>query len=762
MKYILSIILVLVIFSARTAAQSVSINNDGSSPDASAILDLKSSDKGLLLPRLTNAQRDNINSPVAGLIIYNSDTGKYQVYNGSVWQDLAVNSCVPSQPGVISGILYPECSETGVSYSISSVPNATYYRWTVPPGASVATGQGTTNITVDFASLGGNISVRAESGCGNSPYRDLGVSIAIPDAPGAISGNAYPDCSSSGEVYSISAVNGARNYTWQVPAGASIVSGQGTTSITVSYTSSTTGNISVRAENACGNSAYTDFPVTVAIPAAPGAISGDDTPLCSENNIGYSIASVNGATSYNWTVPSGASIASGQATTSINVNFGTQSGNVSVRAENACGNSSYTDFAVDVGSLAQPGAITGDDTPLCSENNTAYSITAVNDASSYNWTVPSGASITSGQATTSITVDFGTQSGNVSVRAENACDNSDYTNLAVDVGSLAQPGAITGNEYVDCNASGEVYSITAVNDASSYGWQVPAGATITSGSTTSSITVDFGTQSGNVSVRAENACDNSNYTDLAVSTIPEQPGSITGDNEVCLNETGVTYSITPISNATSYEWQVPAGATITSGSTTTSITVDFGTQSGNVSVRAVNACGNSAYTDLAVDAVLHIGCYYAGGVVFYIDGSGQHGLVCAVSDQSTGAEWGCYGTTISGADGTAIGTGNQNTIDIEAGCTTAGTAADICANLTLNGYSDWFLPSKDELNVMYQNKADINATAIANGGSAFADDYWSSSEFDYDFAWMHNFGGGNQSQYPKNYGSNKVRAVRAF
>ena len=124
-----------------------------------------------------------------------------------------------------------------------------------------------------------------------------------------------------------------------------------------------------------------------------------------------------------------------------------------------------------------------------------------------------------------------------------------------------------------------------------------------------------------------------------------------------------------------------------------------------------------------------IGDFKYGGVIFYIDETEKHGLVCAVSDQSSDATWGCSGTIIPGADGTAIGTGEQNTIDIEAECTDAGTAADICANLTLNSFSDWFLPSIDELNEMYDNKITINATATANSGAAFADDsYWSSTE----------------------------------
>jgi hypothetical protein len=131
-------------------------------------------------------------------------------------------------------------------------------------------------------------------------------------------------------------------------------------------------------------------------------------------------------------------------------------------------------------------------------------------------------------------------------------------------------------------------------------------------------------------------------------------------------------------------------------------------------------------------------------------------LEAAPSDQSPKLEWGCYGEAISGADGTAVGTGEQNTIDIETGCTTPGTAADICANLSLGGYSDWFLPSKDELNLMYEN-------LYLEGVGGFADtNYWSSSElYFYLNAWVQSFGGGGQFDAAKKY-TYQVRAVRAF
>jgi len=162
-----------------------------------------------------------------------------------------------------------------------------------------------------------------------------------------------------------------------------------------------------------------------------------------------------------------------------------------------------------------------------------------------------------------------------------------------------------------------------------------------------------------------------------------------------------------------------------------------------------------------------IGEYREGGIVFWIDYSGQHGLVCDLQDLPQ-AQWGCFGNAIPGADGQVYGAGIQNTIDILASCYDIGIAAALCASSTAQGYNDWFLPSKYALENLFLERNNIYFSLIMNGGSFFEQQpYWSSME-DYgsSMAWAQNFNigyGGNNPSYsiPKSSYLN-VRAVRAF
>ena len=147
-------------------------------------------------------------------------------------------------------------------------------------------------------------------------------------------------------------------------------------------------------------------------------------------------------------------------------------------------------------------------------------------------------------------------------------------------------------------------------------------------------------------------------------------------------------------------------------------------------------------------------------MIFYLDGTGQHGLIAATNNQSSSATWGCYGTALSGADGTATGTGLQNTNDIINGCYETGIAAKICSDLSLGGYNDWYLPSKDESYLIFQNRNAIG------GFSTEWCYYWTSSEAGAYNAWSIRFPDGfqNSGSATGTYKSdnNSVRCIRSF
>ena len=168
-----------------------------------------------------------------------------------------------------------------------------------------------------------------------------------------------------------------------------------------------------------------------------------------------------------------------------------------------------------------------------------------------------------------------------------------------------------------------------------------------------------------------------------------------------------------------------------------------------------------------------VGDFAQGGIVFWVDETGQHGLVCAKTDQNGGnaIRWhaGTYGSTQAKGDGPYSGEANTSIIiaaQVAIGDDGSTYAARICNELQITEggktYGDWYLPSKKELNLLFQNKATIDATAVANGGISFASaDYWSSTESTSNLAWIQYFGYGYQGASGKS-DAGRVRAVRAF
>ena len=173
-----------------------------------------------------------------------------------------------------------------------------------------------------------------------------------------------------------------------------------------------------------------------------------------------------------------------------------------------------------------------------------------------------------------------------------------------------------------------------------------------------------------------------------------------------------------------------------------------------------------------VNDPLAIGDTHQGGIVFHLFAEGEtgyvagetHGLIAAVQDQSSGIRWYNGSYDITGATGTAIGTGATNTTTIisEQGPTETSYAAGLARAYTGGGHTDWFLPSKDELNLMYENIGQGNVLGLGNVGNFAEYYYWSSTEYDNNFAWFQYFTNGIQYIYFNKAAAFIVRAVRAF
>lgn len=379
-----------------------------------------------------------------------------------------------------------------------------------------------------------------------------------------------------------------------------------------SYVVNTAGTYTCVVSNSCGSVLSNVISVIVDVaPSTPVAPLGAAVVCVNATNQVYSINPVNGATSYAWTVPVGATIVQGQGTSAIEVNFlnSTASGNVCVHASNNCGASVEACLAIAVltGVPTLPTSISGNTLPCASSNGIIYSCAAVPNATGYNWTVPATASIVNGQGANSITVNFLSTftSGSIKVAAVNCMGSSSFKSLSVR-GKPSAPGAIAGPAEEVCAGSTNItYAISPVTGATVYNWTAPTNATIVGGQGTTSVTLNFNNsfKSGSLKVSAGNACGTSGIKSLTIRSTPKTPDAITGPLAVCINQSGVVYSISPVPGAVDYFWVTPSGSSIVSGQTTTSITLNYGAGGGTLKVKANNGCGSSGYRSVSVSIV---------------------------------------------------------------------------------------------------------------------------------------------------------------
>jgi hypothetical protein len=256
-------------------------------------------------------------------------------------------------------------------------------------------------------------------------------------------------------------------------------------------TSAASGNITVKGTNSCGDGVASTLAITVnSIPLAAGAISGSTIVCQGENSVTYTVATITNATSYAWTLPTGATGAS--TTNSITVNYGTLaiSGNITVKGHNSCGDGTSASLEITVNQLPfAAGPISGNTTVCHGLSTVTYTIPTIANATSYVWTLPAGASGTS--TTNSITVYYGTSatSGTITVKGNNSCGDGlpQIVSIVVDI--------------IDTSVSVSGVTLFANAAGASYQWINCNGNTPISGAINQSFTV---TANGNYAVIVTN------------------------------------------------------------------------------------------------------------------------------------------------------------------------------------------------------------------------------------------------------------------
>ena len=280
-------------------------------------------------------------------------------------------------------------------------------------------------------------------------------------------------------------------------------------------------------------------------PGAAGSITGPASVCQNQSGVVYSVAAIQYATSYTWTVPNGATITAGAGTTSITVSYsGTaSSGNITVAGTNSCSSGAMSTLAVTVHPTPVP-TITGP-TTACAGSSTSNYFTETG-MTNYTWTVSSGGTIVSGATTYSIQVQWNTAgSETVSVNYSNSggCQAVNPTSENVIVTVLpAAAGSITGDSSVCAGSQGHVYAVDPITGANTYIWSVPTGATIVSGSGTLSITVDYSSSaaSGQVSVLGNNVCGNGPGSNKDVTVHPAPPTPVIDSAGVILTSSAAS------------------------------------------------------------------------------------------------------------------------------------------------------------------------------------------------------------------------------
>ena len=396
--------------------------------------------------------------------------GRALTTNGA-FNTAAIAAIIPSgcnsfSPPVITtqAIAQTKCAGSSVSFSVTATGTGLIYQWrkgtlNLANGGNIsgATSAILTLNPVNSSDAASNYNV-VVSGTYPPNATSTNVTLVVNPLPVPTITGPTETCS-NGEPTIYYTEGGQSNYQWAFSPDVTLVAGgtSATKSITVQWNTLGTQWLSVNytiTETGCTASIPVVLNVNVNIaPEAAGIINGPAVACAGVTGIAYSIGAIANTTSYAWTVPAGATIASGAGTNAITVNYSSTalSGNISVSGTNNCGNGIASTMAVTVDPLpVAAGSINGKTTVCQGEIAVTYLIGPIANATTYEWTVPAGGNIIFGQGTNSIVVDYSlvTESGVVAVNGLNACGEGSKSSLNIVVNLLPATPVITRTNHI--------------------------------------------------------------------------------------------------------------------------------------------------------------------------------------------------------------------------------------------------------------------------------------------------------------------------
>ncbi len=610
-------------------------------PEVSALLDLVSSAKGLLVPRMTTAQRDAIVVSAAsnGLLIYNTDCNVFNYYKLNAWVSL---DGIEVAGGTIVGSSNPCENATGIGYKIPAVPGSITYSWTVPVGATITAGQGTDSITVSFGTIEGVVCVKASNTCGDSD--SLCLVIQLSDAP--IAPNALPASNFTCTSFDANWTNlpSATTYFLDVSTDAafgSFVTGYSSLNVGNFITKNITGLTQnstyyyrVKVLNGCDTSTFSNTISVVTSSPLPPTVTPPTNFTCTSvfANWGASV----GATYYLLDVSTVSSFTTFVSPyNALNVN-GAITYNITgltanttyyyrVRSANVCDTSGYSSTITFGTTPPVAPAATQANNFTCTSFSANWG--AVTGAAAYFLEVSTNSGFTTFISTSYPVNTLTTTTFNVSgltanityyyrVRADNGCSLSAYSNtITVSTSAPVSPTATAASNFscTSMNANwgavfGAVQYYLDVSTSSSFTTYVSGfNDSLVGNVTTYNITGLVANTTYYYRVRADNGCSisSSSNTITIGTTAPVSPTATPADNFTC---TSMNANWGAVSGATQYFLDVSTNSAfstyvglfhdfLVTNATTYNVTGLVPNTTYYYRVRADNGCSISSYSN---------------------------------------------------------------------------------------------------------------------------------------------------------------------